>query len=1241
MLQLQALGPLDLRSSDGSAILSLLSQPKTIALLVILVLEQPRGFQRRDHLCTLFWPESDAEHARGSLSQALHRIRRSVGEGVLETRGAEEVRVLPGSIACDVIAFEAAVDRGDHGEAMTLYRGPLLPAFHVHEAEGFERWLDVERDRVRALACRTARDLALVHAGRGELVEAKAMATRSLELDPSDENAARELLTALAAAGDRVGAVRVYQNWAEWLRLELDASPSSELESLAMELRRESQSPAASRSVAGSPVPGGVNPVSHGASGKYELAEEIGRGGMGVVYRARDVQLERWVALKFLPPELTPSGEFRERFLVEARAAAALSHPNICVIHEVGEADGRPFIAMEYVEGETLRARIEAGLLGIHDAVAIMIQILAGLAQAHRHGIIHGDIKSGNIMITPEGQAKIMDFGLARRHGSPAPTLAHATLGTAACMSPEQARGEAVDQRTDVWSAGVVLYEMLAGALPFQGTHELAVVHAVVHQEPRPLPRRSPPVPPMLQAVVSRALNKQQAARYTSATEMLRDLTRYQEDRRAEAVGALTPRALTPRALARRVRRPAVAIPAVVAVLVLTSFGVWDGQRRANVRWAREVALPEVERMLVAWEPRNVMAPYRLAEQAEAFLPGDSALAALLGLISLRIDIRTEPAGARVYIQHCEEPGGQWRYLGVTPLEQIRVPIGLFRWHLEKAGYKPVLAMGATISWQRGAEQPWTGVAGKWTLDPVGTIPQGMVRVRGADLPLGRIDDFFIDRFEVTNREFRRFVDADGYRRREFWKHPFLADGRELAWEDAMARFVDQIGRPGPSTWLGGEHLPGQEDHPVSGVSWYEAAAYAEFVGKTLPTRMHWRVAAGLELPWTNLVFEQLVAPANFGGAGVRAVGASRSLTAYGAEDMGGNVREWCWNEGPAGRILSGGSWEDAAYHYSRTAQAPAMDRSPRNGLRLAVLPETVRNDAWYFAPVQLQTPAPRKLRSVDDAVFQVYREQFAYDPTPLDSRVEYGRALPGEWVEERITFNAAYGGERVAAHLFLPANAKPPYQTVIYFPGSNAAWGPSSRNMETYYEFLRLSFLVKNGRALLFPIYKGTFERADSALADIHGGDNSRTFTDFMIQLVRDFSRSIDYLETRSDIDTARLAFFGLSWGGVMGAIIPAVDDRLAASVLVGGYLGFGAARPEADPVNFVGRVRTPTLMLNGLYDHWGVEETIRPLFAGLGTPAEHKRLLLYETDHLPRASDTIRETLAWLDRYLGPVAR
>jgi eukaryotic-like serine/threonine-protein kinase len=973
-------------------------------------------------------------------------------------------------------------------------------------------------------------------------------------------------------------------------------------------------------------------------AGKYELAEEIGRGGMGVVFRAHDVQLQRRVALKFLPPELGAAPEYRARFMVEARAAAALSHPNICVIHEVGEADARPFIAMEYVEGETLRNRVAAGPLGCDEAVALMVQVLAGLAEAHRHGITHRDIKSGNIMITPAGQAKIMDFGLARREGSPALTRTHATLGTAEYMSPEQARGEVVDHRTDLWSAGVVLYELLTGDVPFRGAQELAVVHAVVHSEPPPLSRRAPAVPPELQAVVSRALRKKREARYASATEMLRDLTRFQEERRAQAAGALTPRALV-----RRARRPAVAVPAVVALLALTSFGVWDNQRRANVRWALEVALPELQRILDEEDLRNTVPAYRLGEQAERYLPRDSTLAAMMELISRRIGVRTEPAGARVFMQPYDEPEGEWRVLGLTPLEQVRVPMGLFRWRLEKEGYEPVLAVSPTVFPEPGTQHVTSPLDLERTLDPVGTIPPGMVRVRGADQARGRIEDFFIDRYEVTNREFQRFVDADGYRKRGYWKHPFVEDGRELGWEEAMTRFVDRTGRPGPATWSGGEHPPGKEDHPLSGLSWYEAAAYAEFAGKSLPTRTHWSIAAGRTVPLLGWYTAALVAAANFAGAETMPVGASRSMTAYGALDMGGNVREWCWNESPAGRLVSGGSWEDAAYQFGRWAQLPPMDRSPGNGLRLALYPEIAPTMAWAFEPARAPfSPAPYTFRPMDDAVFQVYRERHGYDPAPLNARVEYRKQSAAGWVEERISFDAAYAGERVAAHLFLPANAQPPYQTVIYFPGSYVVFGPSSSDLENYWEFTNyLSFLVKNGRAVLFPIYQGTFERAEPSLTELHwGGIDSRAHFEFQTHMVKDFSRSIDYLETRADIDTGKLAFYGLSWGGCMGALIPALEGRLAASVLLGGYLSNLALSGLHDGHAAV-RVRTPTLMLNGRYDPVGLEARIRPLFDLLGTPAEHKRLILFDGDHLPPRGGINRETLAWLDRYLGPVAR
>jgi len=258
-------------------------------------------------------------------------------------------------------------------------------------------------------------------------------------------------------------------------------------------------------------------------AGKYKIIDEVGHGGMGVVYRAEDIKLKRCVALKFLPPLLMDSPDLKGRFLIEAQAAAALSHPNICVIHEVGEAEGQPYIAMEFVEGETLRDRLRKGPLAAGDALAIAGQVAAGLGEAHRKGIIHRDIKSANIMVTDKGQAKVMDFGLAKLRGGSSITKSQTTLGTVAYMSPEQARGEDLDSRTDLWSLGVVLYEMLAGELPFKGDHDQTVIHAILHREPKPLGKIRPGLPPGLEKIVLHALTKNPADRYQTMEELRED----------------------------------------------------------------------------------------------------------------------------------------------------------------------------------------------------------------------------------------------------------------------------------------------------------------------------------------------------------------------------------------------------------------------------------------------------------------------------------------------------------------------------------------------------------------------------------------------------------------------------------------------------------------------------------------------------------------------------------------------
>jgi TolB-like protein/tRNA A-37 threonylcarbamoyl transferase component Bud32/Tfp pilus assembly protein PilF len=355
-------------------------------------------------------------------------------------------------------------------------------------------------------------------------------------------------------------------------------------------------------------------------AGKYKILEEIGQGGMGIVYKAEDIKLKRCVALKFLPPHLMDSPELKERFLVEAQAAAALNHPNICVIYEIGESSEHPYIAMEYVEGETLRDKVKKGPLKAEEALTIASQVAAGLGEAHRKGIIHRDIKSANIMVTAKGQAKVMDFGLAKLQGGSSLTKSQTTLGTVAYMSPEQARGDELDQRTDLWSLGVVLYEMLTATMPFRGDHDQAVIYAILHHEPEPLKKLRAEVPAGLDEIVGQSLAKKPADRYRTMEEL-------REDVEAVAEG-LKPLKARPRRRARKIlgiRTAYVYAGLTVAIalaLGLDVGGLRDrilGKPGASARAVRLAVLPFTN---LTGDPQQEFFSDGLTQQMNAQLGG-------------------------------------------------------------------------------------------------------------------------------------------------------------------------------------------------------------------------------------------------------------------------------------------------------------------------------------------------------------------------------------------------------------------------------------------------------------------------------------------------------------------------------------------------------------------------------------------------------------------------------------------
>ncbi len=257
----------------------------------------------------------------------------------------------------------------------------------------------------------------------------------------------------------------------------------------------------------------------------FKILEKLGEGGMGVVYKAEDTRLKRTVALKFLPPELSRDEEAKKRFIREAQTASSLDHPNICSIHEIGETeDGQIFIVMAYYEGETLKQKLADGPLPVEQVVNIATWIAQGLVSAHDRGIVHRDIKPANIIITNKGEVKILDFGLAKLAGQAQLTKDASTLGTVAYMSPEQTLGENINHRTDIWSVGVVLYEMLTGELPFMGEYEAAILYAVVNEEAKPISNFRNDVPQNIEKVIKKCFEKNPDERYQSVNELLKDL---------------------------------------------------------------------------------------------------------------------------------------------------------------------------------------------------------------------------------------------------------------------------------------------------------------------------------------------------------------------------------------------------------------------------------------------------------------------------------------------------------------------------------------------------------------------------------------------------------------------------------------------------------------------------------------------------------------------------------------------
>lgn len=1038
----------------------------------------------------------------------------------------------------------------------------------------------------------------------------------------------------------------------------------------------------------------------------YRVLQKIGAGGMGEVYLAEDLRLGRRVALKVLPSGVEAGVEASRRFEREARAASALNHPHIVTIYTIDEHAGLHFIGMEYIEGETLKDRLARGPLELEDVIRLGLEVADAIGAAHGIGIIHRDLKPGNILLTATGQAKIVDFGLAKFGGtSPGPDggdLSAAVVtsgglsqsgsisGTAAYMSPEQTRGAALDFRSDLYSLGCVLYEAATGSRAAAGDTIAEVIHNVrLVEPPRPGSIRRG-LPRTFDLLIRRLLAKDPGQRYNSADEVAADLRRLRS-----RLG-----------VHRFVRR--AWLPAAAGLVVLALIAGWLSVERARTRWASE-NLPRVETLL---NDNRFFEAYDLAQSIEMRLPDDPDLARLKPWITDELTVTTEPPGARVFLRRYQkDDSGSFpprQLIGTTPLEGIEIARGDYVLTVEKEGYVPFRrtissALGrienglwipgalrhaelartpsGSFEFKADAHAPIVVhlklVEASLAPDRMVFVPGGEYQLAGWDRPTDEsivLSDYFIDLYEVTNREFREFVEAGGYDDRRYWKHPIVKGGIELPWEQAMAELKDP-GRNGPASWPARGFPQHKENHPVTNVTWYEAAAYAEFRGKQLPSVYQWEKAArdgqrtvmwSSVMPWglTGL-HEDLRDRANVmsvrSGRGTLPVGSFEfGISPYGCYDMAGNVVEWCRNPRPEGFTTAASSWHDGPNLFGAFGEYPGFYNSETLGFRCALAASRSGDEGAMLLPDKDTEP---EFAPLSEETFRLMRSHYEYDrPRPADATVE-GRFDPqrlatllqadldariveevetDDWRRLKVSFVGAERqkvsgpvpeNRRALAYLWLPKHAQPPYQVINYKPG-----GASYQGVMVWQETeVVCGPFLYGGRAVFVTVVEGMRDR-ELPPNWIEPEPGSVAYREMMVYDTIDQRRGLDYLETRDDIDRDRCVCMGLSQGGY-DLVTMAVEERFQGVLLLSAGIGSTVPKTiaEANAVNFAPYIRGPKLMIHGRYDESLPFRTrALPLFHLLSEP---KELIVLDTGHFPPMDQWVPPAIQWLDRVLGPV--
>lgn len=701
--------------------------------------------------------------------------------------------------------------------------------------------------------------------------------------------------------------------------------------------------------------------------------------------------------------------------------------------------------------------------------------------------------------------------------------------------------------------------------------------------------------------------------------------------------------------------RPLLVVLASVPLLVggVAAVAGLIGEADLDAEGARRL-LSEADELA---SQRRFAEAFALVERAGRVLGDDSTLAALREEVSVAVTVRTEPAGATIRARPITAPDADTSAVretwGPAPIVGHTVPRVD---HLVVAtldGHRPAERLAAPS--RAFVKQPGAGYFStlelSLSLEPEDTgVPLDMLRVPGGDyliaspdMPPGlsaTLDEFFIDRFEVTNERYREFVTAGGYTKLEYWtEFPTGAEPAEL-----MADFVDRTGQPGPRAWAAQRYPKGEGRYPVTGVSWYEAAAYAEFRGRALPTLHQWEKAArdggvtgydGYVLPWGFVRGgEEIGHRSRSQASGPGPVDEHPfGISPYGAYAMAGNAKEWLANPYGEGRAATGGSWQDPLYLFSEVGEFDPTFASPALGFRTVWLDPDRRRLSRDQGRVDIEGPSTPSYEPVDSSTYAALLSHYRYDPVPANAEI-IETVEAADWDRQQIEFDGP-AAERLTAYLYLPSRALPPYQPLLYIPSSAAFVSGVASGTENV-----VGPLIRRGRAVFVVVMKGMAGREnppDYTPPPL----SSVAFRDRMVLHATEIRLGIDYLETRDDIAIDDLAYVGLSFGAGSRLGFAAVDPRFRAVVLIGGGIDerMKPVLPEADNVNFAPRIGVPTLMVHGRQDEehpWLTRG--RALWDLLREP---KQLVLLEGEgHLPRPEALIPPIQTFLDETLGPVS-